>query len=421
MRFTPDGRTLVTAGEDGQVLAWDVEGGSVAQRFAGHSREVDGLDLTADGRTLLTASLDGRAILWDLAGDRRLDRRFPVGVAFDFPFTPRGIAVSSDGRTLALTQSNGTVDLIDTSTLRQRGALPARNPVATAVAFSPDGRLLAVTGSGGRVTLWNARTLAPAGELEMPVDSDALAFSPDGKLLAAAEEDVRDPVRKGGTLRVWDVRRRTLTAFRGGSAANSIAFSPDGRLLAAAETEGGTEVREVGTGRLVKRLDTGDYARSVAFSPDGALLFVGQYDGRGFLLSTQTWKAVGRPLEGHTARITYAQFTPDARTLVIAGADGSVILWDVETQKAIGSPIALAPNTFASATLSPDGSRLFAVSTRGEGISFDMSPEAWKRHACLVAGRELTAAEWDAALPGRRYRAVCSGARPHQRPLEPVR
>jgi hypothetical protein len=87
-----------------------------------------------------------------------------------------------------------------------------------------------------------------------------------------------------------------------------------------------------------------------------------------------------------------------------------VVLSDVKTQKPIGSPFQLTPNTFASAALSPDGSRLFAVSTRGEGISFDMSPRAWKRHACLVAGRELTAGEWDDALPARPYQAVCSGA-----------
>jgi WD40 repeat protein/DNA-binding SARP family transcriptional activator len=409
LRFTPDGQTLVTAGHDGLVLVWDVDQGSIAERFAGHSREVDGLDMTPDGRTLLTASIDARAILWDLAGDRRLDRHFPVGPSFDVDFTPRGIAVSPDGRTLALTQSDGTVDLLDASTLRPRGSLPAQNGAATAVAFSPDGRLLAVTRVGGGVALWDARTLAPAGKLDMPIDSDAIAFSPNGNLLAAAEEDVQDPLAQGGPLRVWDVHRRALTAFRGGAAANSVAFSPDGSLLAAAETERGTEVREAGTGALVKRLVTGDFARSVAFSPDGGLLFIGQYDGRGHLFSTSTWKPVGRALEGHTARITSAQFSADRRTLVTAGADGTTVLWDVKTQNPIGSPIALAPNTFASAALSPDGSRLFAVSTRGAGISFDMSSPDWTRHACLVAGRDLTAAEWADALPGRPYRAVCSG------------
>ena len=46
----------------------------------------------------------------------------------------------------------------------------------------------------------------------------------------------------------------------------------------------------------------------------------------------------------------------------------------------------------------------------GEGISFNMSTEAWKRHACLVAGRDLTPAEWEAALPERPYRQVCAGS-----------
>ena len=118
MRLTPDGQTLVTSAEVGQLFAWEVERGSIAQRFAGHSGDINGLDLTADGRTLITGSNDTRAILWDLAGDRRLDRRFAVGRPFDIFQTPRGIAVSPDGRTLALTHSNGAVDLLDTRTLR---------------------------------------------------------------------------------------------------------------------------------------------------------------------------------------------------------------------------------------------------------------------------------------------------------------
>lgn len=66
-------------------------------------------------------------------------------------------------------------------------------------------------------------------------------------------------------------------------------------------------------------------------------------------------------------------------------------------------------DVWVSASLSPDGSRLYAIDTEGEAISFDMSPEAWKRHACLVAGRELSPAEWEEALPDRPSRSVCPG------------
>ena len=408
MRFTPDGRTLVTTGSDGQVLAWDVERGTVAQRFAGHSGAIDGLDLTRDGRTLITGSVDSRAVLWDLAGDRRLDRRFPVGRRFKPPFAPRGIAVSPDGRTLAVTHDDGAVDLIDAMTLRRRRVLRALDDTALSVDFSPDGRLLAVTGFGGRITLWNARTLAPAGELEgMLGDSPALAFSPDGTLLAAVEIDPAGPFLPR-PLRVWDVRTRTLTAFRGEGALGGVAFSPDGELIAAAAGRLGTHIRNVGTGRLLKRLVTGEAPYAVAFSPDGELLFVGQYDGRGQLFATDTWEPVGRPFERHTGRVTSAEFSRDGRTLVTAAADGTAVLWDIETHRSLGSPLELAPSTFASAALSPEGARLFAVSTRGDGSSFELSRAAWKRHACLVAGRELTAAEWKEALPAWPHQAVCS-------------
>ena len=104
--------------------------------------------MAADGRTLITASVDTRAILWDLAGDRRLDRRFAVDRPFDAFQTARGIAVSPDGRTLALTHSDGAVDLIDTRTLRRRASVRAIDGLALSIAFSPNGRLLAVTGEG---------------------------------------------------------------------------------------------------------------------------------------------------------------------------------------------------------------------------------------------------------------------------------
>ena len=85
-----------------------------------------------------------------------------------------------------------------------------------------------------------------------------------------------------------------------------------------------------------------------------------------------------------------------------------MLLWDVETQEPIGSPLPVDPDTFVSVAFSPDGTYLFAVSTGLRGIRLATAPEAWKRHACLVAGRELTRREWRDALPGRQYRTLCS-------------
>jgi len=320
LAFTPDGRNLVSSDDSGGVIVWDVARGEIADELSAHRGEVFGLAVSPDGRTLYTSATDGRALLWDLGGIGRVIRSFPVVPKFAVFDTPRGLAVSPGGRTLALTHSDGAVDLIDTRTLRREGRLRALRGFAAAVAFSPDGRLLAVAGEGGQVTLWNARTLAPAGELRgLPADSQALAFSPDGKLLAAAVNTGR-PV-----LRVWNVRRREVTASSK-TLAGSLAFSPDGELIAAAAIERGTEIRDARSARLVERLPTEELSRSVAFSPDGSLLAVGQYDGVGRLYSTETWRPLGGPLQGHTRRITFVDFSPDGRTLATASADGTVAL-----------------------------------------------------------------------------------------------
>jgi WD40 repeat protein len=51
----------------------------------------------------------------------------------------------------------------------------------------------------------------------------------------------------------------------------------------------------------------------VAVSPDGSLVATGDWDGRAQLWSTETWKPVGRPLEGQEARILTLDFSRDGR------------------------------------------------------------------------------------------------------------
>ena len=416
MTFTPDGRTLVSSGADGNVIAWDVERGELRETFSGHSEgNIYDLAVSSDGRTLYSAGTDSRAIVWDLAGDRRLVRPFEAGRPFatdDGDRYPVELGLSPDGGTLARTNDDGTVDLIDTQTLRRRGRVRALDGFAAAVDFSPNGRLLAVSGEGGEVTLWDARTLRSAGPqlTGLRTTSQALAFSPDSELLAVGElgRPSRDFTQfTGGNVRVWDVRRRALTDVHFPVASISVAFSPDARLLAAAGRERPSEIRNARSGELVARLRTADWGRSVAFSPDGSLLATGDWAGRAQLWSTETWKPVGRPLEGQEGRILTLDFSRDGRTLASASEDGTVVLWDVDTRTPVGAPLTFESNAWVSAAFTPDGSHLFAVSDQGRGVRFDVNVEAWKRHACHVAGREFTARELADALSDRPFRTVC--------------
>ena len=291
------------------MLVWDVEQGTVAERFAGHSDAIDALDMTRR-RTHADHGLVGqsRAILWDLAGDRRLDRRFAVGRRFSRRLHAEGIAVSPDGRTLAVTHDDGAVDLIDTMTLRRRQVLRALDGAACC------GRLQSrrtPAGGDGSRRAHHALERADAGAGRRARDAGSTPTRSPSRPTASCSPRPRRSIRRTATqrrpLRVWDVRPRTLTGFRGRSALGSIAFSPDGTLLAAAADRRGHRDPRRRARAASSSGSTRETSRcSVAFSPDGELLFVGQYDGRGQLLSTSTWKPVGRRWRAIRARITSA-------------------------------------------------------------------------------------------------------------------
>jgi WD40 repeat protein len=196
--FSPDGQTILTSShrsdDEAELCLWDVR--THKQRWAqgGFTRNVKRTpDTTAplvfarfspDGRTILTATPSGILRLWETATGK--PRSEPLRQEDGF----RTVAFSPDGKTFA-TASYATRDgvrLWETATLRPLGAPLRYQGAADLVAFSPDGKVLFAGAfePGGR--LWEVATGKPIGEY---FGGYGVIFSPDGKL-----------VLTGGTL--WE-------------------------------------------------------------------------------------------------------------------------------------------------------------------------------------------------------------------------
>jgi hypothetical protein len=73
-------------------------------------------------------------------------------------------------------------------------------------------------------------------------------------------------------------------------------------------------------------------------------------------------------------------------------------------------PPSLPPTTaeeWNSAQFTPDGSSLVVLDSSGQAWVWPMRWEQWAAHACAVAGRQLSRAEWSEFMSGRPYDEVC--------------
>ncbi|MGH7169830.1 MAG: sigma-70 family RNA polymerase sigma factor, partial [Gemmataceae bacterium] len=64
--FTPDGKTLASAGWRGEIRLWESASGVEIACLRGHKHTVDGVTFSADGKTLVSAGGDGMIRVWDV-------------------------------------------------------------------------------------------------------------------------------------------------------------------------------------------------------------------------------------------------------------------------------------------------------------------------------------------------------------------
>jgi WD40 repeat protein len=422
--FGPGSR-LVTTGDDKQALVWDLRSGAIEETLSGHNGRVFGPAFSRDGRTVYTVGLDGSMMAWDLTGTRRLGRPFRAGSGHGDEQTPQTVALSADGRRLAVTQGDGHVVVRDGRSLRELRRIPAvRGGEALAVAFSPDGRRLVVGGARATASVWDVRTGAavhrrlrgpPAEARGGPNYVRAVGFAPDGRTIVAGDDarrvyfwNARTGVPAAPSLAV--PRDPVLPAAVPDSV-QGIAFGGDG-LIAVAHGSNAS-VWDMGSRKLRYTIDVDeDYglANALAFSPDDSLLATGGGIGVVRFWDAQTGERRGRSITANAGWLNSLDFDPTGRLLVTGGTDGTTRLIDVDSRVLIGSPLPGVDNTLENAALTPDGRQVFVVYLDGSGFVWDVDPRVWKRHACTVAGRDLTRAEWAEFLPDRDYRPVCSAA-----------
>lgn len=318
-----DGKTLLAPG-DTRLHAYDVGKGEELAVTRGPEGKIWGVAFSPDSRTLVTAGAP--VTLWDVSDRRELRqfgrelRQFAQNLEELGPV--RTVAFSPNGRYLAWAKSERALCLWDVTANREARQLEVDLGGTFRIEFSSDGKTLAAT-VGNSVYLWDVDTGKVRYRLTGIYCFAGLALAPDGKTLATVSAD--------RAIHLWDVTTgKERTSFPGLQGdASSLSFSSDGKHLLVAGDETKVRCFAVAGGKETQSFDTAGLNTTAAMSPDGKLVVVASHKDS----VVRVWeRATGKELQalrGHRGTVLALAFSANGKYLASAGADGSALIWDV--------------------------------------------------------------------------------------------
>ncbi len=336
LSFSPDQQTLAATGGI-EIKLWNVTTGQELQTFAGSQLGVDSVAFNSDGKLLAVGNSDNSIILWDTMS------RQAVRVLKGHVSAVSTVAVSGDDKVLASALEAGvagigrvdTIKIWDPITGQLVRSLIGRNS-GHSIGLSKDGTRLVSGSSGVSLSLWNVSQSKAQRQIDLRRESrfvpDRVALSPDGKLIAGGGRD--------NAIKLWDAATGrelfTLTGHR--KSVRHLVFSPDNKLLASGSQDADVKLWSVTTGQEVKTLTAhSGGVTAIAFSADGKKLVSGGQDRMMLIWDIAEGDSDVAYL-GSQAWINAVALSSDARWLASGSEDGEVRIWEVASRSAQGEP-----------------------------------------------------------------------------------
>lgn len=262
---SPDG-TVACAQDDGSIIVASADAKSQVRIDGAHVGVINSVAFSSDGQQIVSAGSDGAVRIWSVDGT-------PLRTVSEGQPRLWSACFSPDGRRVACGTRGGEVLVFDLTETGRALVIDTGAERVPMVEFSPDGTRLACGAWSGHSGIWSALTGERVVQFESVENGARVArFSLDGREVYIGDDD--------RTVRVFDAATGGLLRVIEGLPWSpfDLKAHPDGHVLFVVGRGGELLVVDPHAGTEIAKLRVHEaHAFSLALSPDGAKVYtVGQ-------------------------------------------------------------------------------------------------------------------------------------------------
>lgn len=316
---------VVLGGQDGRLAIWRLDE-SVPQPVMKHDEmSAWAVKFSPDQKTLASAGDDGCVYFWDIATHKRLNK---IRAGSELI---AGLAYSPQGENLLTGSYDGSLSMWESATGKLLWSQKQTDDVLRCIAYSPNGELVAAgykikktPGSKANIGVWNART----GQIVKMWQAHentirSLVFSEDSRLLYSASEDY--------LIKTWDLQtfnherifRETQEVWHLHLQGNTLYSAGGGNLVTRWNLSSGLPVRRMH--------DPDTPLQAFALSPDLQTIVTGGETGPiRFWLASNGQELTHLDLK---EKIMGLDVSPNGRFIAVACDSGKVVVLEATQPK----------------------------------------------------------------------------------------
>lgn len=351
-RISPHGEKLLTYQHD-CLRIWDIENGNCLHTINGHT--INSASFSPDGKMIVLAPEDGNVIFVDTV-------TWNIIYELVGQTSPAKEAVfSPNGKYLVTVSKDKNIRLWDIETCQCIRQFEGYDGTVSQIKFRPDGRFLAAVTNGTNISIWSIESSQLLAVFyghngdEVRGSISSLDFSQDGKhLVSASWFDC--------TIRLWDLAPMKGVRTILEKTEQFVPIPTNERGLIVSYTEDNTiHIWKQIPGHCIQSIETyGPNVSKISISNDGRYLAYASDDCAIRLCEVDTGQCVSTLL-GHTDVVTSLLFSPDGKKMISASSDKTLRIWDITTGRCLHI-MEGHKGKIGSVSISPNGKYIVSTS-----------------------------------------------------------